>query len=144
MRIYNSKIKRVQWHTSVKVLENVPGGKLLQNLESTLMNKLLSYDDGDNEMIDRGDQDPEPKFNRSISSDGATQVERDIDQNQPGPGDIANHRDDASSSDVNQSVGVTVQPGCRIDYLLGSYALENIKDAERKQAKGALSRSLYR
>ena len=39
---------------------------------------------------------------------------------------------------------VTVQPGCGIDYLLGSYELENIKDAERKQAKGALSRSLYR
>ena len=39
---------------------------------------------------------------------------------------------------------VTVQPGCGIDYLLGSYALENIKDAERKQAKGALSRNLYR
>ena len=41
-------------------------------------------------------------------------------------------------------VDVTVLPGCGIDYLLGSYALENIKDAERKQAKGALSRSLYR
>ena len=39
---------------------------------------------------------------------------------------------------------VTVQPGFGIDYLLGSYALENIKDAERKQAKGALSESLYR
>ena len=39
---------------------------------------------------------------------------------------------------------VTVQPGCGIDYLLGSYALENIKDTERKQAKGALSESLYR
>ena len=38
---------------------------------------------------------------------------------------------------------VTFQPECGIDYLLGSYALENIKDAERKKAKGALS-SLYR
>ena len=39
---------------------------------------------------------------------------------------------------------VTVPPGCGIDYLLGSYALENNKDTERKQAKGALSRNLYR
>ena len=69
------------------------------------MDKLLSYDDGDNKMIDRGDQDPEPSFNRSISSDGATQVERDIDQNQPRPGDIANLRDDASPGHVNQPVG---------------------------------------
>ena len=43
---------------------------------------------------------------------------------------------------ISQLNTVTVQPGCGIDYLLGSYALENIKDAERKQAMGALSRSI--
>ena len=45
-------------------------------------------------------------------------------------------------ADVASSKVVTVQQGCGIDYLLGSYALENIKDAERKQAK-VLSLGVY-
>ena len=39
---------------------------------------------------------------------------------------------------------ITIQLGYRIDYLLGSYAIENIKDVVRKQPKGTLSWSLYR
>lgn len=92
--------KKVQWHTSVKFLEHVPGGELLQNSQAAPTSMLPSYDDSNE---DDDDQDSGPNLDKPSPSHGATQVNNLVDQNQT-PGSSGNI-EPSISEDVNQSVG---------------------------------------
>ena len=96
VRVYNPITKRVQWHTSVKFIENQPGGVLLKTRSQShgeYVQPEVPYTYDDEEEINESSDFPQSSTEKPISSSEKAPSEEQPAQNQ------------FEKGDVNESVG---------------------------------------